>query len=98
MVTGTLASVDNDPSGSHAVQPKPACRPSVMKSLLGDISEALVDFIDNFDSSQQEPMVLSGPVAQPTAERVFGHCGGHGHQHSFPTTMAEVNRRADCTD
>jgi DNA gyrase subunit A len=28
------------------------------ESLLGDISEALVDFIDNFDSSQQEPIVL----------------------------------------
>ena len=62
------------------------------ESLLGDISEALVDFIDNFGQlPSKSPIVLPGPVAQPAAERVYsGIAVGDGHQHSSPTNMAEV--------
>jgi DNA gyrase subunit A len=54
---GNFGSVDNDPPA--AMRYTETRLASVgHEALLGDISEALVDFIDNFDSSQQEPIVL----------------------------------------
>ncbi|NEP62951.1 MAG: DNA topoisomerase 4 subunit A, partial [Symploca sp. SIO2G7] len=54
---GNFGSVDNDPPA--AMRYTETRLASVgHESLLGEISEATVDFIDNFDSSQQEPTVL----------------------------------------
>ncbi|MBD2260214.1 DNA gyrase subunit A [Pseudanabaena sp. FACHB-2040] len=54
---GNFGSVDNDPPA--AMRYTETRLASVgHEALLGDISEALVDFTDNFDSSQQEPVVL----------------------------------------
>ena len=54
---GNFGSVDNDPPAAMRYT-ETRLSPISNESLLGDISEALVDFIDNFDSSQQEPIVL----------------------------------------
>jgi DNA gyrase subunit A len=54
---GNFGSVDNDPPAAMRYT-ETRLSPVSNESLLGDISEALVDFIDNFDSSQQEPIVL----------------------------------------
>jgi DNA gyrase subunit A len=54
---GNFGSVDNDPPAAMRYT-ETRLSPVSHQSLLGDISEALVDFIDNFDSSQQEPIVL----------------------------------------
>jgi len=54
---GNFGSVDNDPPAAMRYT-ETRLSPISHESLLGDISEALVDFIDNFDSSQQEPIVL----------------------------------------
>lgn len=54
---GNFGSVDNDPPAAMRYT-ETRLSPISHESLLGDISEALVDFIDNFDNSQQEPTVL----------------------------------------
>lgn len=54
---GNFGSVDNDPPA--AMRYTETRLASIGNdALLGNVSEALVDFIDNFDSSQQEPIVL----------------------------------------
>ncbi|MGB6169960.1 MAG: DNA topoisomerase (ATP-hydrolyzing) subunit A [Geitlerinemataceae cyanobacterium] len=54
---GNFGSVDNDPAAAMRYT---ETRLSAMghEALLSDIGEATVDFIPNFDSSQQEPVVL----------------------------------------
>ncbi|MGF1569927.1 MAG: DNA gyrase subunit A [Nodosilinea sp.] len=54
---GNFGSVDNDPPAAMRYT-ETRLSPVSNEAMLGDISEALVDFIDNFDSSQQEPVVL----------------------------------------
>ncbi|HSM81099.1 MAG TPA: DNA gyrase subunit A [Nodosilinea sp.] len=54
---GNFGSVDNDPPAAMRYT-ETRLSPVSNEALLGDISEALVDFSDNFDSSQQEPVVL----------------------------------------
>ncbi|MEL6936083.1 MAG: DNA gyrase subunit A, partial [Cyanobacteria bacterium J06607_17] len=54
---GNFGSVDNDPPAAMRYT-ETRLAPVSHESLLGEISEATVDFIDNFDSSQQEPTVL----------------------------------------
>lgn len=54
---GNFGSVDNDPPAAMRYTETRLASVS-HESLLSEISEATVDFIDNFDSSQQEPTVL----------------------------------------
>jgi len=58
---GNFGSVDNDPPAAMRYT-ETRLAAIGHDALLGDISEALVDFIDNFDSSQQEPIVLPAQV------------------------------------
>ncbi|MEA5463431.1 DNA gyrase subunit A [Leptothoe sp. PORK10 BA2] len=54
---GNFGSVDNDPPAAMRYT-ETRLAPVSHQALLGEISEATVDFSDNFDSSQQEPTVL----------------------------------------
>ena len=54
---GNFGSVDNDPAAAMRYT-ETRLAPISHAALLEDISEDLVDFIDNFDNSQQEPIVL----------------------------------------
>ncbi|MEM9817597.1 MAG: DNA gyrase subunit A [Cyanobacteria bacterium P01_D01_bin.6] len=54
---GNFGSVDNDPPAAMRYTETRLASVS-FEALLADIGEATVDFIDNFDSSQQEPIVL----------------------------------------
>ncbi|MBE9157766.1 DNA gyrase subunit A [Nodosilinea sp. LEGE 06152] len=54
---GNFGSVDNDPPAAMRYT-ETRLSPISNEGMLTDISEALVDFSDNFDSSQQEPVVL----------------------------------------
>ncbi|MBX2864345.1 MAG: DNA gyrase subunit A [Leptolyngbyaceae cyanobacterium MAG.088] len=54
---GNFGSVDNDPPAAMRYT-ETRLAPVSHESLLGEISDATVDFTDNFDSSQQEPTVL----------------------------------------
>ncbi len=54
---GNFGSVDNDPPAAMRYT-ETRLSPIGNEALLSEIGEATVDFIDNFDSSQQEPVVL----------------------------------------
>ena len=54
---GNFGSVDNDPPAAMRYT-ETRLAAIGHSALLNDVSEATVDFIDNFDSSQQEPVVL----------------------------------------
>ncbi|MGF1535611.1 MAG: DNA gyrase subunit A [Elainellaceae cyanobacterium] len=54
---GNFGSVDNDPPAAMRYT-ETRLSPVGNDALLTEIGEATVDFIDNFDSSQQEPVVL----------------------------------------
>ncbi|WP_204140236.1 DNA gyrase subunit A [Halomicronema sp. CCY15110] len=54
---GNFGSVDNDPPAAMRYTETRLAAVS-FESLLDNIGEATVDFIDNFDNSQQEPIVL----------------------------------------
>ena len=54
---GNFGSVDNDPAAAMRYT---ECRLAAIgnEALLGEIEEDVVDFVDNFDGSEQEPAVL----------------------------------------
>lgn len=54
---GNFGSVDNDPPAAMRYTETRLAEIG-SSALLGEVSEATVDFADNFDSSQQEPVVL----------------------------------------
>ncbi|MGD1904931.1 MAG: DNA topoisomerase (ATP-hydrolyzing) subunit A, partial [Leptolyngbyaceae cyanobacterium] len=54
---GNFGSVDNDPPAAMRYT-ETRLAPVSQTALLGEIGEATVDFTDNFDNSQQEPVVL----------------------------------------
>jgi DNA gyrase subunit A len=54
---GNFGSVDNDPPAAMRYT-ETRLSPIGNEALLSEIGEATVDFIDNFDNSQQEPVVL----------------------------------------
>ncbi|MBE9042663.1 DNA topoisomerase 4 subunit A [Oscillatoriales cyanobacterium LEGE 11467] len=54
---GNFGSVDNDPAAAMRYT-ETRLSPIGNEALLSEIGEATVDFIGNFDSSQQEPVVL----------------------------------------
>jgi DNA gyrase subunit A len=60
---GNFGSVDNDPPAAMRYT---ECRLEALTSdaLLQDIESETVDFIDNFDASQQEPTVLPARIPQ----------------------------------
>lgn len=60
---GNFGSVDNDPPAAMRYT---ECRLQALTSaaLLQDIESETVDFIDNFDGSQQEPVVLPARIPQ----------------------------------
>tara|TARA_Y100001968_G_scaffold331671_1_gene387096 strand:- start:29393 stop:32017 length:2625 start_codon:yes stop_codon:yes gene_type:complete len=60
---GNFGSVDNDPPAAMRYT-ESRLQALTTESLLGDIESETVDFIDNFDGSQQEPTVLPSRVPQ----------------------------------
>ncbi|MBD2652104.1 DNA topoisomerase (ATP-hydrolyzing) subunit A [Synechocystis sp. FACHB-383] len=60
---GNFGSVDNDPAAAMRYT-ESRLRPLSTNALLRDIEAETVDFIDNFDGSQQEPVVLPARIPQ----------------------------------
>lgn len=60
---GNFGSVDNDPPAAMRYT-ESRLRPIAQDGLLQDIESETVDFIDNFDGSQQEPVVLPASLPQ----------------------------------
>ena len=60
---GNFGSVDNDPPAAMRYT-ESRLQPLTMEGLLQDIEAETVDFSDNFDGSQQEPVVLPARLPQ----------------------------------
>ncbi len=60
---GNFGSVDNDPPAAMRYT-ECRLRPLTTDAMLRDIESETVDFIDNFDGSQQEPTVLPARIPQ----------------------------------
>ncbi|MDR7921079.1 DNA gyrase subunit A [Thermosynechococcus sp. HY213] len=60
---GNFGSIDNDPPAAMRYT---ECRLQALatEALLQDIEQETVDFVDNFDGSQQEPLVLPARIPQ----------------------------------
>ncbi|WP_299042615.1 DNA gyrase subunit A [uncultured Thermosynechococcus sp.] len=60
---GNFGSIDNDPPAAMRYT---ECRLQALatEALLQDIDQETVDFVDNFDGSQQEPLVLPARIPQ----------------------------------
>ncbi|EKQ69602.1 DNA gyrase subunit A [Leptolyngbyaceae cyanobacterium JSC-12] len=60
---GNFGSVDNDPPAAMRYT-ESRLRPLTTNAMLQDIESETVDFVDNFDGSQQEPIVLPARFPQ----------------------------------
>jgi DNA gyrase subunit A len=60
---GNFGSVDNDPPAAMRYT-ECRLRPLTTRAMLQDIESETVDFIDNFDGSEQEPVVLPARIPQ----------------------------------
>ncbi|MGQ9871459.1 DNA gyrase subunit A [Leptodesmis sp.] len=60
---GNFGSVDNDPPAAMRYT-ECRLRPLTRDAMLQDIESETVDFVDNFDGSQQEPIVLPARIPQ----------------------------------
>jgi DNA gyrase subunit A len=69
---GNFGSIDNDPPAAMRYT-ESRLRAITADALLQDIEFETVDFGDNYDGSQQEPLV-----------RLLGDCRGHGDKYSPP--------------
>ena len=80
---GNFGSIDNDPPAAMRYT---ECRLQALATngLLRDIEAETVDFIDNFDGSQQEPVVLPARIPQLLLKWCDGYCRGYGDQYSPP--------------
>jgi DNA gyrase subunit A len=76
---GNFGSVDGDPAAAMRYTEVRLAR--LADDLLSDIEKETVDFIDNFDASEQRALVLPGAVPQPAGQRLGRHRRGHGDQH-----------------
>ena len=50
-------------------------------AILADLDKDTVDFKDNYDGSESEPVVLPSRIPEPAGQRRGRHRGRHGHQH-----------------
>ncbi len=75
---GNFGSVDGDPPA--AMRYTESRMAKVAHSLLDDIDKDTVDFRDNYDGSESEPVVLPARF-QSAGQWCWWHRCGHGHQH-----------------
>src|SRR5271154_7130179 len=73
---GNFGSIDGDPPAAYRYT---ECRLTPLaERMLADIDKDTVDFVDNFDGSQQEPEVLPGQVPNLLINGSGGIAGGVG--------------------
>ena len=76
---GNFGSVDNDPPAQMRYT---ECRlTKAAEALLADIDSDTVDFKDNYDGKEREPVGPAGAHPQPAGQRLGRHRRRHGHQH-----------------
>jgi len=80
---GNFGSMDGDPPAAHRYTE--ARMNKHAEELLVDIDKETVDFRDNFDGSEQEPIVLPAKLPNLLLNGqigIAGYCSWYGNQHS----------------
>ena len=76
---GNFGSVDGDaPAAMRYTEVRMA---KIAHELLADIDKETVDFVPNYDESEQEPAVLPAGIPNLLVNGSSRHRGGHGDQH-----------------
>ena len=79
---GNFGSVDGDEAAAMRYT---ECRlDKVAEDMLQDIDKETVEWVDNFDASLKEPVVLPVQDTEPDGQRFLRHRRGHGHEHPAP--------------
>ena len=105
---GNFGSVDNDPPAAMRYT-EIRLKPLSHEALLGEIGEETVDFIGNFDNSQQEPVVLPAElpflvlngcsgIAVGMATNIPPHNLGEVVEWLLALIDANLNKRPEVTD
>ena len=105
---GNFGSVDNDPPAAMRYT-EIRLKPLSHEALLGEIGEETVDFIGNFDNSQQEPVVLPAElpflvlngcsgIAVGMATNIPPHNLGEVVEGLLALIDANLNKRPEVTD
>ena len=77
---GNFGSVDGDSAAAYRYT---ECRlEKITSEMLADIDMETVDFVPNYDGKEREPVTLPTRVPEPAGQRLLGHRGRHGDQHS----------------
>ena len=88
---GNFGSVDGDPPA--AMRYTEVRLAKVAHSLLEDIDKDTVDFRENYDGSETEPVVLPARYPEPSRQRRRRHRRRHGDQH--PAAQSRRDHRRD---
>ena len=92
---GNFGSVDGDPPAAMRYTEVRMAKSA--HALLEDIDKDTVDFQDNYDSSEREPVGSAGAVSEPAGQRGRRHRRRHGDQHSAAQS-GRSDRCHDCDD
>ena len=77
---GNFGSVDGDPPAAMRYTESKLAKSAM--PLLDDLNEGTVDFQDNYDGSQSEPIVLPAKYPNLLVNGARGYCRRYGHQYS----------------
>ena len=79
---GNFGSVDGDPPA--AMRYTEVRRAKIAHALTEDIDKDTVEFRDNYDGTEREPVGPAVALSQSSGQRLVRHRGRHGHQHPAP--------------
>ena len=92
---GNFGSVDGDPPAAYRYTE--ARLQSLAEAMMTDLDKDTVDFRPTFDETNDEPVVLPTPFPNLLDQRIDGHRGRHGDEHSA-AQHARGDRRRDRRD
>ena len=87
-VTGTFGSMDGD--GAAAQRYTEARMSKIALEMLRDLNKNTVDFQDNYDGSEREPIVLPSRIPNLLVNGATGDCRWYGDSTSHHTIWLET--------
>ncbi len=89
---GNFGSIDGDmPAAMRYTESRLA---KAARSLLDDIDEDTVDFVDNYDGARQGAERAAGALSEPAGQWRRRHRRRHGHQYPAAQSLRSDRRRA----
>ena len=77
---GNFGSVDGD--GAAAMRYTEARMSKISMELLRDINKDTIDYQDNYDGEEREPVVYASSISKLTCERNIRNCRWYGNKYS----------------